>query len=86
MPLVTGTTTLSGSTQLIATATPVYHLWILAPANQITVGKSNVATVGITVAGAATFQIGPSLGTFNLTEVYVKGTDAQVVQWLAVAH
>ena len=85
MPLVSGTTTLSGATQLTATKQPVVQLIITAPAAAITFGRSNVATGGaITIAGAANFTIGGSTNVFDLSECYVKGTDTQVVNWVAV--
>jgi len=85
MPLVSGTTTLSGSTQLTSTKQPVVQLIITAPAAAITFGKSDLATGGaISIAGAANFVIGGSPNVFDLTECYVKGTDTQVVKWVAV--
>jgi len=86
MPLVSGTTTLSGSTQLTATKQPVVYLALTAPAAAITFGKFDLATGGaISIAGAANFTFGASNIVFDLTECYVKGTDTQVVKWVAVA-
>jgi len=85
MPLVSGTTTLSGVTQLTTTKQPVTFLAITAPAAAITFGKSNVDTGGaISIAGAANFTFGTGDIVFDLTECYVKGTDTQVVKWVAL--
>lgn len=86
MPLVSGTTTIgAAATQLTTSKQPVVQLSITAPAAAITIGKSDVSTGGaISIAGAANFQLGASDIVFDLTEVWVTGTQSQVVKWVAV--
>lgn len=87
MPLVTGQTTLgAGATQLRTAQQPVTYLYITAPAGAIKIGKSDVATGGqVSLAGAASLAIGGTQTVFDLTEVWFTGTNAQVINWLAVA-
>lgn len=94
MPIVTGQTTLgSGATQLTATSTPVTALYIQPDAAAVGIGKSNIASAttgpGLSLPSTQTVPLlieGTGQAVFNLTEVYLFGTNAHVINWLAVAR
>ena len=85
--------TLSGSTQVTSSRVPVQQVIVSNPSGNgtITIGDSNLSATsyGIPVAGGAT---SPSVGPFsasaplNLNEVYIRGTDAQVVHVLYITY
>lgn len=77
--------TLAGATKL--SATNVYASWlqITAPAAAITI-EDKAGTVGANVAGAAVQPIVATVDPVNLADIYVRGTDAQVVKVMAVVH
>lgn len=77
--------TLSGATKI--SATNVYASWvkITAPAAAITV-ENSAGLVGMNIAGAASDAIVATVDPVNLADIYVKGTDAQVVKVVAVLH
>jgi len=84
MAFVSVNVTLSGATQLSATRTPCEQIIIHNPTGNaaIRVGDSGVsATEGIPVAANATLTLGSFIGgKVDLTEVYLHGTDAEVVR------
>ena len=85
--------TLSGSTRVTATRTPVQQVILHSPAGNasVTMGSSSLSATsyGILVAAAAN---SPALGPFtasapfDLSELYVRGTDAQVVHLIYITH
>lgn len=85
MPLIMGTTTIgAAATQLTTTKTPVTFIRFTAPAAAVTYGTSGVTTsTGITIAGAANDSYGGSPQVFDLTEIWVTGTQNQVLRWVA---
>lgn len=86
MPLISGTTTIgAGATQLTTTKQPVVFIRFTAPAAAVTYGTSNItSSTGITIAGAANDSFGAGNVVFDLTELWVTGTNAQVLRWVAV--
>lgn len=91
MALHTVNVTLSGNTQVTTTRTPVKQVLIFNVAGNaaVLVGDRNLsATVyGFSIAaGAVGSSLGPFPGefTFNLDEVYLRGTDTQVVRVLYI--
>jgi hypothetical protein len=89
MPILTGSLTLNGSAQQLQTAVQeVVGLYFTTPAAAVTIGKSDVSAAGkgITPATTTTFGIGAPQGTFSLSEIYVIGTNAQVLTWLAITR
>ena len=85
--------TLSGTTQVTATRIPVQQVIIHNPTGNasITVGTSamDATNYGFLVAAGAN---SPSIGPFsasaplNLNELYLRGTDAQVVRVFYITH
>ena len=85
--------TLSGSTQVTATRIPVQQVIIHNPTGNasVLVGDSDLSATsyGFLVAAAAN---SPSIGPFsasaplNLNELYLRGTDTQVVHVFYITH
>ena len=86
MPLYTKNLTLTGGAdQVSSTSVVCTSIVITAPAATIDIGKSDVATVpGITMAGAAQLTFGQSNNVFDLKEMYIKGTNTQIVKIMAI--
>ena len=85
--------TLSGSTRVTATNTPIQQFILHNPTGNasVTIGDSNLSATsyGILVAaGANSPPIGPfsASAPLSLSEVYVRGTDAQLVHISYVTH
>ena len=85
--------TLSGTTRVTATRIPVQQVIIHNPTGNgsITIGTSamDATNYGFLVAAAAN---SPSIGPFssgaplNLNELYIRGTDDQVVRVFYITH
>lgn len=85
--------TLSGTTQVTATRIPVQQVVFHNPSGNgtITIGTAamDATNYGILVAaGANSPPIGPfsSGAPLNLNELYIRGTDANVVRALYITH
>ena len=93
MAFKTVNVTLSGNTQVTSTRIPVKQVLIFNVTGnaEVLVGDSNLsATVyGFAVAAGT---VGPSIGPFsgeaplNLSEIYLRGTDTQVVRVTYITH
>ncbi len=90
MPILSGTLTLNGSAQqLTTTKTSVVGLYLTMPAGAVTIGNSSSVTAGgagITPVVSTTIGITGPQAVFNLIELWVIGTNAQVLNWLAVTR
>ena len=84
--------TLAGTTQVSATRIPVNQVIIHNPTGNgsVTVGTASMdaTNYGILVAaGANSPPIGPfNAAPFNLNELYLRGTDTQVVRVFYITH
>lgn len=83
--------TLSGATRVIATHTPVRQVFIQNRTGNAAarVGPSTVAaTTGISIAAGAIQELGPFSGDapLNLDEVFLIGTDTQVLDVVYITH
>lgn len=80
--------TLSGTTQVTATRIPVNQVIVHNPTGNasITIGTSAMDATNygfLVAAGANSPPIGPfNAAPFNLNELYIRGTDTQVVRVL----
>lgn len=89
MPLATYNVTLSGATQVTSTRTPCQQVILTAGAHDYNWGLSNVATVPggtvktTTVSPVAIGTVGGT-ASLELSNLYLKGTDADVIQVTAI--
>jgi hypothetical protein len=85
--------TLSGTTQITTTRIPVQQVIIHNPTGNgsITIGTSAMDATNygfLVAAGANSPPIGPfsAAAPLNLNELYLRGTDAQVVRVFYISH
>lgn len=85
--------TLSGNTRVTATNTPVRQVLVHNTTGNaaVLVGDSDLSATsyGLSIAAGATQEVAGSFSgdaPVNLNEIYLRGTDAQVVHVLYVTH
>lgn len=85
--------TLSGTTRITATRIPVQQVIVHNPTGNgvVTIGTSAMDATNygfLVAAGANSPPIGPfsSGAPLNLNELYIRGTDAQVVRVFYITH